>query len=129
MCNKNVLKIGQQLFPLVYVTNVLTLGILPENFLSHLSLLSEAIYLLLGDCVSEEELNRAEILLQEFYKKFPVLYPGGSCGLNVHNAGAHLVHFVPWGDLFGRGAALRLKMRKQLFCKVFMYRKCCQPNS
>ncbi len=57
-------------------------------------MLLEAIYLLLGDCITEEELCRADILLKEFYKKSPVLYPGGSCGLNVHNAGAHLVHFV-----------------------------------
>jgi hypothetical protein len=74
---------------------------LPEKYLNHLSLLSEAIYLLLGDCITEEELCRADILLKEFYKKSPVLYPGGSCGLNVHNAGAHLVHFVRlWGPLW-----------------------------
>ena len=67
---------------------------MPEKYFNHLSLLLEAIYLLLGDCITEEELCRADILLKEFYKKSPVLYPGGSCGLNVHNAGAHLVHFV-----------------------------------
>lgn len=76
-------------------------GILPHQYLDHLSLLSEAIYLLLGDCITEAELCRAEILLKTFYKDFSVLYPGGSCGLNVHNAGMHLVHFVRlWGPFW-----------------------------
>lgn len=34
------------------------------------------------------------MVLLEFLKNFTVLYPAGSCGLNVHNIGYHLVEYV-----------------------------------
>jgi hypothetical protein len=78
-------------------------GILPFKFLNHFSLLSEATFLLLGDDIVEEELTRADYLLQLFYHQFPILYSTsrGSCGLNVHNVGSHLVYFVrQWGPIW-----------------------------
>lgn len=70
-------------------------------FLEHLASLSEAIHLLLGDHISKEDLQRAESLLDDFYKNFSQLYEEGSCGLNVHNFGAHLVFYVrSWGPLW-----------------------------
>ena len=45
-----------------------TLGVLPKKYLDHLPLLLEGIYLLLEDCITEEELCGAE-LLEEFYYK------------------------------------------------------------
>jgi hypothetical protein len=75
--------------------------ILAEKYLEHFCMLSEGIYLLLGDSISEDELARAEGLLDCFYKTFSNLYGQNSCGLNVHNIGAHLVHYVRlWGPLY-----------------------------
>ena len=43
---------------------------LDDIFLHHLSLLSDGIHLLLGDATSEDDLIRAETLLDSFYKDF-----------------------------------------------------------
>lgn len=76
-------------------------GYLPSMYLKHFACLSEGIHLLLGDCITEADLNRAEELLDTFYKDFSGLYGAGSCGLNVHNIGAHLVFYVRlWGPLY-----------------------------
>ena len=73
-------------------------GVLPEIYLDHFSKISEAVYILLGDDLSNKALCHAEELLHSFYSTFEDLYGKGSCGLNVHNAGSHLVHYV---RLFG----------------------------
>ena len=75
---------------------------LPEPYLEHLALLSEASHILLRDSILHTDLSRARDLLDKFYKDFASLYGEGSMGLNVHNAGVHLVHYVSlWGPLFG----------------------------
>ena len=44
---------------------------------------------------------RAEQLLGKFYRSFENLYGEGSCGLNVHNAGQHLIYYCyQWGPLW-----------------------------
>lgn len=73
-------------------------GILPQLYLDHFALLSEGIYLLLGDSITFHELQRADVLLQKFHSQFPALYGEGSCGLNIHNIGCHMVYYV---KLFG----------------------------
>lgn len=76
-------------------------GILPNNYLGHIAKLSEAAHTLLGDGISSAALARAEILLDQFYEEFEGLYGSGSCGLNVHNAGFHLVEYVRrWGPMW-----------------------------
>ena len=76
-------------------------SILPAIYLQHFSKLSEATYILLGDCITAQALGRANTLLDEFYAEFEALYGGGSCGLNVHNAGAHLGFYVAeWTPLW-----------------------------
>lgn len=76
-------------------------GILNPKYVEHFALLSEGIYILLGDSITEEELIRSENLLCMFYKDFADLYGKGSCGLNVHNIGRHLVMYVRlWGPIF-----------------------------
>ena len=76
-------------------------GYLPAKYLKHFAHLSEGIHLLLGDCITELDLERAESLLDAFYREFSQLYGEGSCGLNVHNVGAHLVFYVRlWGPIF-----------------------------
>ncbi|WAR25597.1 hypothetical protein MAR_011301 [Mya arenaria] len=75
--------------------------ILPDDYLKHFSYLSEAIYILLGDNIKQTSLQRAQHLLDLLYTSYKDLYQPGSCGLNVHNTCAHLVHFVKlWGPLW-----------------------------
>lgn len=77
------------------------IGTLPQKYLEHFAQLSEAIHILLGQKITEQQLDRATTLLDAFYADFSDLYGKGSCGLNVHNAGAHLIYFVKqWGPLW-----------------------------
>ncbi|XP_062618615.1 uncharacterized protein LOC134280215 [Saccostrea cucullata] len=69
-------------------------GILPEIFLEHFALLSEGVYLLLKDQITGEDLERAETVLEMFFRQFCTLYPEGTCGLNVHNIGTHYTYYV-----------------------------------
>ena len=86
---------------LLYYCIPCVVGILPHVYLDHFSLLSEAIYLLLGDSITTADIDRAQSLLLSFYKDFEDLYGQGSCGLNVHNIGIHLVNCVKmWGPLW-----------------------------
>ena len=76
-------------------------GILPDIYLQHFTKLSEATYILLGDCVTVQALCRANPFLDEFYSEFEALYGDGSCGLNVHSGGPHLGFYVAeWGPLW-----------------------------
>ncbi|WAR04529.1 hypothetical protein MAR_019898 [Mya arenaria] len=68
--------------------------ILDEIYLQHFALLSEAIFILLGDRITELSLHRAEQLLEKFYSQFSELYGSGSCGLNVHTVCSHLPYYV-----------------------------------
>jgi hypothetical protein len=43
---------------------------------------------------SEEELDRAEKQLNEFYISFEIHYGRSYCDMNVHNIGCHLVDYV-----------------------------------
>jgi len=76
-------------------------GFLEEDYMINLMCFSEAIYILLGDIITASSLKRAEYLLDQFYSNFQELYGDGACGLNVHNAGLHLVTYVKlWGPLW-----------------------------
>lgn len=76
-------------------------GYLGVDYLEHFACLSEAVHILLRDRIPRTQLDRAETLLKEFYSDFAKLYGEGSCGLNVHNIGSHLVEYVRmWGPLF-----------------------------
>ncbi|KAK3107405.1 hypothetical protein FSP39_013796 [Pinctada imbricata] len=73
---------------------------LPEVYIHHYACLVEAIYLLLGEDISESDLQRAERLLNSFYEHFAELYMDSAVGLNVHNL-YHLVQCVRyWGPLW-----------------------------
>lgn len=76
-------------------------GYLPDKYLCHFAHLAEGVYILLGDGITPAQIARARDLLQTFYKDFQELYGNGSCGLNVHNTGAHLADYVEgWGPLW-----------------------------
>ena len=93
-----------QAFLLYYAIPCLT-GYLPDPYLSHSSKLSEATYILLGDSITMDEIDHASKLLDEYYRDFANLYGEGSCGLNVHNAG---VHVVDYGKTVGSSMGLDL---------------------
>ena len=76
-------------------------GYLPDPYLEHFAMLSESIHILLGDSISNAELDRAELMLNQFYAQFADLYGNSCSGLNIHNIGCHLVDFVRrWGPLY-----------------------------
>lgn len=76
------------------------LGKLPDLYLKHFSTLVEATYLLLGEGVSNEDLERAELLLTVFVKSSERLYGQNFMGLNVHSL-LHVVTCVKnWGPLW-----------------------------
>ncbi|KAK6179139.1 hypothetical protein SNE40_011561 [Patella caerulea] len=76
-------------------------GILQTQYYEHFSMIVSAIYKLLSDTISEADLICAERELKEFYMQMPALYGFEQCGLNVHNAGAHLCSYVRmWGPLW-----------------------------
>ncbi len=76
-------------------------GYLPHTYLEHYAALSEGIHILLSERLLDVDLQRAEYLLDTFYRDFAGLYGEGNCGLNVHNIGKHLVLYVRWwGPLY-----------------------------
>ena len=49
-------------------------GYLPDPYLEHFAMLSESIHILLGDSISNAELDRAEFMLNQFYVQLADLY-------------------------------------------------------
>ncbi len=47
---------------------------LPSKYLCHFALLVQAVYLPLGDSISKDNLNAADLLLREFVFRFKMLY-------------------------------------------------------
>ena len=52
-----------------------------------------------------DEIDHASKQLDEYYRDFANLFGEGSCGLNVHNAG---VHVVEYGKTVGSSVGLEL---------------------
>lgn len=59
-------------------------GILPSRFLKHLQLLCSSIYTLLGDNISESDLNNAAMKLDTFVQEFEILYDRKNVTMNIH---------------------------------------------
>ena len=68
--------------------------VLPSQYLDNFALFVEGIYLLLGDQISYEILDRAEWVLKTFYQQFENLYGRNNMTLNLHNVGQHLCYYV-----------------------------------
>ncbi|VDI45631.1 Hypothetical predicted protein [Mytilus galloprovincialis] len=68
--------------------------LLSKQYLDHLALFVEGVYLLLGDDISFNQLNRAELVLKLFYLQFKDLYGKNHMTLNLHNVGQHLCYYV-----------------------------------
>ncbi|WAQ94315.1 hypothetical protein MAR_006786 [Mya arenaria] len=74
--------------------------ILPDIYLKHYSLLVEAVFILLTEGISHEDLHRADQILHMFLKTAPALYHDNIMGLNMHNL-LHLTTCVRnWGPLW-----------------------------
>ncbi|WAR13401.1 hypothetical protein MAR_027581 [Mya arenaria] len=80
-----------------------------QKYFDHFVLFVEGIYLLLGDCNSEKQMERAELVLCEFYNSFGKLYGENICTLNLHNACSHLLQYV---KLLGPGGHGRVFLSK-----------------
>ena len=78
---------------LFYILSCLK-GILPDEYLDHLALFIDSVYVILGDQISEKDLGKAEKNMKEFYNKFGDLYHPNFVTLNLHNAGEHMVEYV-----------------------------------
>ena len=75
-------------------------GKLEATYLLHFSTLVEAVYILLGEGITENDLQGAESLLCAFVKHSEELYGMSVMGLNFHNL-THLVSCVrQWGPLW-----------------------------
>ena len=69
-------------------------GLHDDRYVQHFALLSEAIFILLGDEITPESFERSKLLLSDFYQQFSNLYGRGSCGLNIHNVCLHMPTYV-----------------------------------
>ncbi|XP_044019490.1 uncharacterized protein LOC122859872 [Aphidius gifuensis] len=59
-------------------------GVLKPKYLKHLSLLSQAIYILNSDSITSHEINQARQLLQDFVKKYEQLFGKQAMTYNIH---------------------------------------------
>jgi len=75
--------------------------LLGEAYYRNLKDLVIASYILLSDSISREQLREAERLLQEFERRFNLLYGSASVTYNLHLC-THLCRVVQfWGSLYG----------------------------
>ena len=88
---------------LFYCTPSLT-GILEKRYLVHFSLLSSAVYLLLQDSVTGDDISKADAMLFEFVVTCEILYGQKAMTSNVHQL-LHLAESVRcWGPLWAHSA-------------------------
>lgn len=69
-------------------------GYMKQKYLDHFALFVEGIYILLGDNISDSQMERAELVLTMFYNQFSKIYGENNCTLNLHNACCHLPDYV-----------------------------------
>ena len=86
---------------LLYYSIPCVKGFLGDEYMENLACLANAVYILLGDEITQSGLEKAADLLNQFYSSFQRLYGNGSCGLNVHNTSLHLPECVKmWGPIW-----------------------------
>ena len=83
---------------LLYYSIPCVKGFLGDEYMENLACLANAVYILLGDEITQSGLEKAADLLNQFYSSFQRLYGNGSCGLNVHNTSLHLPEYVKMWD-------------------------------
>lgn len=89
---------------LLYYSLPLLLNVLPSLYWHHYSLLVCAMHILLGDRISNAQINAAEQMLKDFYALLPDLYGEKSCTHNAHLL-SHITKYVRlWGPLWTHSA-------------------------
>lgn len=85
---------------LLYYSMPVVNGILPPDYVYHLSLIVSAMHILLGDYVQVRDIDTAESLLRSFCINLPNLYPEEVLTYNFHSL-LHLCQCVrQWGPLW-----------------------------
>lgn len=85
---------------LLYYSLPVLSGLLPSNYIYHLSLLVASMHIFLGDAITMTDIEVAHGLVMLFYQLIPELYPASMCTANVHNL-IHLSDCVKnWGPLW-----------------------------
>ena len=85
---------------LLYYSLPVLSGLLPPDYIYHLSLLVSATHTLLGDAILASDIDKAHEMLSTFYSLFPLLYPCELCTINIHCL-IHLSKMVKtWGPLW-----------------------------
>lgn len=75
-------------------------SVLPDQYLMHAQILFSTIYILLGERITEAQLEKSSSDLTEFVKNFEILYGGINMVNNVHSL-LHLAWTVKnWGPLW-----------------------------
>lgn len=69
---------------LLYYLPVCLQGLIPNNYLKHVQRFSAAMYKLLKDSISEEEVNKAENMLMTFVKEHQILFGKQAMVMVVH---------------------------------------------
>lgn len=72
-------------------------GLIPDRFVSHFSLLSQAIFLLVKATVTDVDLREADRLLSSFVSKVRTLYGDSAATFNVHQ----LLHLTKSVEMLG----------------------------
>lgn len=89
---------------LLYYSLPLFMEFLPSLYWHHYALLVCAMHILLGDSISANQIDAAELMLMDFYKLLPELYGESSCTANGHLL-SHLTKYVRlWGPLWTHSA-------------------------
>ncbi len=84
----------------MFVAPVVLCDFLPREYLEHFGKLSSAMYVLLGENISIQQLQQTEKSLIEFVCDIYLLYDETFCTYNVHLV-SHLCDFVRWyGGLY-----------------------------
>lgn len=77
-------------------------NILPSEYLMHAQLLFSTLYTLLSEEITQEQLQKASNDLEEFVRKFELMYGEENMVVNIHNL-LHLVWSVQnWGPLWSQ---------------------------
>ena len=85
---------------LLYYSLPVLASVLPPLYFHHYSLLVSAIHILLQSKLTAEQIQAAEVMLQDYYQLLPDLYGETSCTLNAHCL-THLTMYVRlWGPLW-----------------------------
>lgn len=88
---------------LFYCVPVLS-GMLPQQYIKHLSLLVSSVFILLQEQITFDDINKADEMLFEFVARFQIFFGKSQMTFNVHLL-THLAKSVKlWGPLWAHSA-------------------------